>query len=315
MKTALVVGCNGQDGKLITEFLLKKKYSVIGIDKEIYFENNSNVDNNIDITNPEDVIRLVKEIQPDEIYYLAAYHHSSQENIIDDLLLISESYKINIFCLVNFLESIKKYSRNSKLFYAASSLIYSDTKDEIVDENTECNPDSIYGITKYDGMQICRFYRQTYGIFASVGIMFNHESQYRQEKFLSKKIINAAVRIKNGSKEKIIIGDLSSETDWGYAPDYVKAAYLILNYNEPDDFIVASGKKHSVQYFAETAFEYIGLNWRDHLIENKSFLYRKRKYIAGNPAKLKLLTGWQSSVTFEEMIKIMIDDELKSKNI
>ncbi len=315
MKTALVVGCNGQDGKLVTEFLSEKKYSLTGIDRGIYLKDNLNLNINIDISNTEDVFKIIKEIQPDEIYYFAAYHHSSQENTIDDLLLVSESYKINIFGLVNFLESIKKHSRNSKLFYAASSLIFGDTEDEIVDENAKCNPDSIYGITKYDGMQICRYYRQTYGIYASVGIMFNHESNYRQEKFLSKKIINAAVRIKNGSSEKIVVGDLSSETDWGYAPDYIEAAYLILNLNEPDDFIVATVKKHSVQYFAEKTFGYLGLNWLDHVEENKSSLYRKRKPIVGNSAKLKSLTNWSSTVSFEEMIYIMLEYELKSKNL
>ncbi len=309
VKKALIVGCNGQDGRLLTEYLAEKKYSVTGIDSEIYLQDKVSYDRKIDISCTSDINELVREIQPDEIYYFAAYHHSSEQNTSDDAKLFSESYRINVFSLVNFLDAVKKYSGKTKLFYASSSLIFGENEDELVDETSKCNPDSVYGITKFDGLQICRYYRNTYGVFASVGIMFNHESIYRQDKFLSRKIINSAVRINNGSSEKLSIGDLSSETDWGYAPDYVDAAWRILNLDKPDDFIIASGKKHTVGYFAETAFKYFGLDWKDHIEENKSALFRRRKPITGNPGKLKLRTGWSPKVSFEKMIEIIADYE------
>jgi GDPmannose 4,6-dehydratase len=314
LKKALIVGCSGQDGKLITEYLTEKQYEVTGIDKGIFLKDNSVVNKNADITNPEEILEIIRDSKPDEIYYLAAYHHSSEEKISSDSILFSESYKINVFGLINFLEAIRLHSEKTKLFYAGSSLIFGDTEIGIADENSQCNPDSIYGLTKYDGMQICRYYRRIYNLFASVGIMFNHESVFREEKFLSQKIVKSAVRIKNGSLEKLVIGDLSIETDWGYAPDYVRAAHMIFNLNEPDDFIIASGKKHSVQYFLEKTFNYIGLNWRDYVVENKSLLFRKRRPLVGNPEKLISMTGWNHSVSFDEMIEIMIDHEIGISN-
>jgi GDPmannose 4,6-dehydratase len=296
-KTALIIGSQGQDGKLLTQLLTGLNYKVIGVDK-----------NGIDIQDRQAVFTLIKKNKPEEIYYLAAFHFSSQDkqdNAYNDLY---QSYQINVLALLNFLEGIRLFSPKTKIFYASSSLIFGNSKTKIQNENTPYNPNSAYGITKMNGALLCKLYREKYNIFASVGILYNHESKYRADNFISMKIIKGAINIKSGKQDKLIVGDLSAKVDWGYAPDYVKAMQLILNNKQADDFIIATGKLHTVLDFIKITFKTLGLNYKKYIKENKKIINERKAVLLGDAKKLKAITGWKASVNFSQMIKKIINN-------
>lgn len=314
MKRCVIVGSNGQDGRILHQFLLEKKYELIGISRDTvsYHACIGDMDR-IDITNTDDVYRFIDSFKPDQVYHLAAVHSSaeSKDILIDNMELYHSSHSVNVLSLVNFLEGIRKYSAESRLFYAASSHIFGDRAGDLQDESTPINPNSIYGITKAAGLFACRFYRNEYCIFASTGILYNHESSLRQQEFISKKIIRGAVDIKKGRKAKLVLGDLDAEIDWGYAPDYVEAMYRILDSPAADDFIIATGEKHTVRDFAQVAFGYLGLDWKSYVEGDQRLIAKNRVSLVGNPAKLMSVTGWRPSVDFNQMIRILVDEELK----
>ena len=260
-KKAIIIGVNGQDGKILFDFLVKKNYALIGLDKNNIRVYNYKWSAKVDITSTQSVINLVKKIKPDEIYHLAAIHHSAEEKSLDSSDYIHQSYQINVYSLINFLEAIKTYSPRTKLFYAASSLIFGDAPKILQTENSPLNPNSIYGIDKATGLFLCRLYRQEYGIFAAVGILFNHESAQRSEKFISRKIIQGAIDIKNKKAKELVVGNLQAQADWGYAPDFIEAMHKILQTKMAADFIVATGQPHRVLDFVKIAFGSLDLDW------------------------------------------------------
>lgn len=314
MRKAIIIGSNGQDGKLLFAYLKKKKYNIVGIDKKSIITNGSGWKKNIDITDKNQVFNLVKKFIPDEIYYLAAFHHSSQDKKIDNLVLIAESYKINVLAFGYFLEAVRSHSPLSRIFYASSCLVFGETNFKKQTELTPYNPDTIYGITKFDGMLLGRMYRKKFGLFVSSGIFYNHESFYREEKFVSKKIIATAVNIKNGLKKELVVGDLEATIDWGYAPDFVEAVYKILQVKNPDEFIISSGEKHTVKEFVEKTFGQLKLDWKKYVREDRSILTRRRVILFGDNRKIKKIIKWQPKTGFEKMIKLMVAQELKFKN-
>ncbi len=305
MKKAVIVGCNGQDGRIASDLLSSKNYDVLGIDRGIVKGPARSLP--IDISNFDNVANMLRDMKPDEVYYFAAFHHSSEDKTAEDVMhLFQESYRINVQALLHFLEGIRIFSPQTRLFYAGSSLLFGDTEEVVQNESTPFEPDTIYGITKLDGVLSCRYYKKSFGVFASTGIFYNHESQYRTENFISKKIIKGALDINRGKKEKLILGDLSAQVDWGYAPDYVDAAYRILQADAPGEFVIATGKLHSVLDFVSIAFDYLGLNWKDHVTENKTVLTRSRKTLVGNPSRLIQTTGWKPTVDFRDMIRLLL---------
>ncbi|MCX5680655.1 MAG: GDP-mannose 4,6-dehydratase, partial [Candidatus Omnitrophica bacterium] len=240
MKRAVIVGANGQDGRLLYDLLLKQRYSIVRIDKDRVHYPSNTLFKRVDICRYDEVARFVRKFQPHEVYYLAAFHHSS-ENLPDkNLELLRRSYDVHVGGLANFLEAIKDFSRKTRLFYAASSHIFDQAKGKLQDENTPQNPVCIYGITKAAGLALCRFYRRRYNIFAATGILYNHESTLRNENFVSMRIIKGAINVKNGKQKELVLGDLSAVIDWGYAPDYVRAMHLIINSKMAEDFIIAT---------------------------------------------------------------------------
>jgi len=309
MKRAIIVGSHGQDGQLLHDHLSKLRYSIIGIDKDSMYYPAGASFKQINISKYPEVTNMIKKFQPQEVYYLAGFHHSSEDLPIENLELLRRSYEVHVAGLENFLEAIKNICHKARLFYAASSHIFGETKKEIQNENTQVNPNCIYGITKAAGLQLCRFYRSRYGIFAAGGILYNHESALRPEGFASKKIIKAAIKIKRGKQKKLLLGDLLAVNDWGYAPDYVRAMHLILNNEPADDFIIATGKRHTVLDFVKAAFGYLGLDWELYVKEDRNILCKKIFCRIGNPAKLKRVTGWKPSVNFKEMIELLIVQE------
>lgn len=306
MKKAIIVGCNGQDGKLLQSFLLEKNYTLLGIDKKFIKCPDGFFCNEINIKEGEEIFDLINGFKPDEIYYLAAFHYSSEEKRVENLELFQHSYDVHVLGLNNFLEGIKRYSPKTRLFYAASSHIFGEPYCKIQSEETPINPKCVYGITKAVGFFFCRFYRDSHSLFASTGILYNHESAFRSAKYVSKKIIAGAINIKNKKQKKLILGDLSAEVDWGYAPDYVDAMYRILQTKLPDDFIIATGERHTVRDFVKTTFEYLNLDWKQHVEENKSVITKKNFYYVGNPKKLMTATGWKKSMDFKEMIRRLL---------
>jgi len=311
MKKAVIVGCNGQDGKLLYEFLSTKEYELIGLDRNIIRCDTHTDMDLVDITNTKQVYVLINNFKPDEIYHLAAFHSSSEDTPLDNMELYQNSYTVNVISLINFLEGMRKHSPQTRLFYAASSHIFGDAAGDFQDESTPINPNSIYGITKAAGLFACRFYRHNYSLFAATGILYNHESTLRHERFVSKRIIRGAINIKRGKQDKLILGDLDAEIDWGYAPDYVEAMHRILNSQTADDFIIATGEKHSVLDFVKTAFGYLGLDWKSYVEEDHRLLTREKTSLVGNPTKLMTVTGWGPSVDFNQMIKILLAEEAR----
>jgi GDPmannose 4,6-dehydratase len=244
---------------------------------------------------------------------LAAHHGSSEQKAADNSPSEYEAYhKVHVVGLLNFLSAIRIHSSESKLFYAASSLVFDGANGPIQDEKTPFTPVGFYGLTKSQGILVCREFRERYGVFAASGILYNHESALRAERFLSKKLIASAHQISLGNKDKLVVGSLSAATDWGYAPDFVLAFQHVLSVRYPDDYIVATGEAHSVADFAQIAFECFGLDYTDYVYENSNLLGRHLPRKVGDSSKLKKATGWRPSRDFPGMVRTLVGDYLSS---
>jgi len=309
VKKAVIVGSEGQDGRLLYELLARKGYGLVGISRGALRSNISGWRNPVDISKGQAVLDLIEKLKPDEVYYLAAFHHSAQDLPIENGELFWKSFEVHVLSLVHFLEGIRRFSRSTRIFYAASSHIFGAPKAAVQDESTRIAPNNVYGITKAAGLMTCRLYRERHGVFASVGILYNHESPLRDPRFVSRKIVQGILNIKRGKQKKLILGDLSSVVDWGYAPDYVEAMRRILGHSQADDFIVATGKKHTVGDFFRIACASLGLNWKACVEVRPGVLTKKKTVLVGNPRKLTRATGWKPSVTFQEMIEALLKAE------
>lgn len=296
MKRSLIIGCNGQDGRLLQAHLEQQGGTVTALGRGgVALEDAG-------------AVRHLVEHGFDEIFYLAAHHHSSEESVDSGYLsLYLNSVSVNMHGLTHFLEAIRHHSPSTRLFYAGSSLVFGAAAQEMQDEQTPFDPRCIYGITKSAGLRLCRYYRENHGVFAAGGILFNHESAIRSAKFVIPKIINAALAIASGQQTTLKLGTLSSRIDWGYAPDYVRAMTAILRLPDADDFVIATGVTHSVQEAVEIVFAHLGLDWCRHVEEAPQILVRKRTVLCGNAAKLRRLTGWSPSIGFKEMLIQLVE--------
>jgi len=310
-RRAIIVGSSGQDGTLLREHLVPRGYAVIGLDRSGISGDAGNWTGvRVNISDAKTVARLVADTTPDEIYFLAAYHHSSEERQVDELELFQKSTEIHLIALVLFLEAIRQHSPRSRLFYAASSHIFGSVSGRRQHESTPISPQTVYVITKAAGLLACRRYRNAHGIFASTGILYNHASPLRSMKFLSKKIAAGVVEIKRGLRDKIVLGDLGASAYWGYAPDYVDAMHRMLQLPRGDEFIVATGESHTVQEFAEIAFDCVGLSCASHLETDAALMGRTMPAFLGDPSKFMTVSGWRASVTFREMVRLLVKHEL-----
>ncbi len=304
MTKALIIGSEGQDGTLLKDLLLSKNYEVWGLGK------NKNESLNLlagyisfDLANDDFLLleNFIRKEKPDEIYYLAAFHHSSEEDNINNIGFIERSIKVNQIGFIKVLEICRVYHLSVKIIYTSSSLIFSGTESTIQNEKTSTEPRCIYSVTKSAAMEAGKFYRNFYNMFVSVGIMYNHESIYRKDSFLSKKIITETKQLVSGKRELIKVGNLSSVTDWGYAPDYVYALWHILQLVIPETFIISSGKGHRVQDWFEVLFGYLKMDWKTFVVEDKDLVIRKKPVLIGDNNKL-VTTGWKPKVSFDEMV-------------
>ena len=317
MRSAIITGILGQDGTYLCKYLYKKGYNIIGIDKiqpnspKSIFQKNVKV-LHLDLSNARMVFNLIKKNQPDHIYHLAAFHGSSEADFGDTFEVYRESYNTNVLTTVNLLEGIKKYSKKTRLFYAGSSQMFGVTDDRIQNEKSPFNPVSIYGITKFTAANLCHYYRVNHNIFASVGILYAHESPLRSSRFVSKKIVEGAVAIKNKMKDRLIIGDPEAMVDWGYAGDYVKAMYKILQHKIPDDFIISSGSANKVSDFIRITFDCLDLDWKKYVVADKDVLKNQLKFSStGDNSRLVSATGWKPETSFSDLVEMMVRSELK----
>ena len=314
-KKAIIVGVYGQDGSYLAELLIKKKYFVYGIvnkvkEKKIINANRNLKTLNISINNYTQISNLIKKIKPHEIYHLGS---KSFINYDFDSEFFNFNPSING---TNFLlTAIKEFSPKSKFYFAASSEIFGNPKKSPQNENTQFNPRSAYGISKLAGYHLTKNYREAHGLFACSGILYNHESPRRGDFFVTKKIAKAATRIKKGLDKKIYLGNINAKRDWGYSKDYVKYMWKSLQLKKPQDFVLGTGKLHSVKDFLKIAFKRVGLNYQKYLVIDKKYYRNENKInlVADNSVAKKKLK-FKPSKSFKEMVHEMVDFELEKLN-
>lgn len=317
MRKVIVIGSKGQDGQLLFERLAGEGCALLGIDRNQIRSNRHPegfAGTRMDILDGDAVDDIVRSFAPDAVFYLAAFHHSSEDELPpSDAELYLLSHDVHVRGLLNVLEALRRFAPGARLFYAASSHCFGQPPTSIQDEDTPLRPTCPYGISKTAGVQICRMYRARYALSASCGFLYNHESPLRSPKFLSAKIVHAAVEIARGCRDKLVVGDLSARTDWGYAPDYVDAMIRILRLERPDDFVIASGQAHTVADFVSIAFSHLGIEWQRHVESDPSLITKSKPAapLVGNSSKLRERTGWRLSVTFPHMIRLLVDAELR----
>ena len=314
-KRALITGITGQDGSYLAEFLLKKKYKVYGLimnKKKNQLVNIKKIKHKLKLykCSLENYLNLKKKliiIKPNEIYHLAAESFVSYDFSEESLAL-----NVNINSTHNILSIIKKYIPKTKFYFAGSSEMFSKTKTTPQKENTEFLPGSAYGVSKLAGFFLTKNFRETYKIFACTGILYNHESPRRKINFVSRKITNAAAKIRLGKQKKLVLGNILSKRDWGYAPDYVEAMWLMMQMNIPSDYIIGTGKLHSVKDILKIAFDHVGLNYKKYLIISKK-LYRPTDAIIlkANPKKAFQKLKWKPKTDFKKIIQLMVDEDLR----
>ena len=312
MKKALITGITGQDGSYLAELLIKKKYFVYGIVNKIKEKKFGNTNKNlkiinISINNYTQISNLIRKIKPHEIYHLGS---KSFINYDFDSEFFNLNPSING---TNFLlTAIKEFSPKSKFYFAASSEIFGNPKKSPQNENTQFNPRSAYGISKLAGYHLTKNYREAHGLFVCSGILYNHESPRRGDFFVTKKIAKAAARIKKGLDKKIYLGNIDAKRDWGYSKDYVKYMWKSLQLKKPQDFVLGTGKLHSVKDFLKIAFERVGLNYQKYLVIDKKYYRKENKInlVADNSVAKKKLK-FKPSKSFKEMVHEMVDFELE----
>jgi len=313
-KIALITGINGQDGSYLAEFLLEKGYEVHGtLKRNSVSENQTSRLDKIydkiklhyaDLTDLSSLVRVVSEVNPDEIYNLAAQSHV---RISFDQPL----YTANVTGIgtLNILESVKLINPLIKIYQASSSEMFGNSIDEdgYQRETTPMNPVSPYGCAKVFSYNICRNYRNSYGMFISNGILFNHESPRRGTNFVTNKVCKEAVKIKLGLSNELKLGNLDATRDWGHAKDYVRAMWEILQLDKPDDFVCSTGVSHTVQELCEYVFGKLGLDWKTYVKQDEKFLRPEELHnLKGDSSKLVKATGWSHDYTFESMLDEMI---------
>jgi GDPmannose 4,6-dehydratase len=255
------------------------------------------------------LVNFIVAHKPDEIYYVAAFHHSSQQVIQPGDDLIARSVAVNQLAFIQLLEICRTHHPVARIVYTRSSFIFAGSAIPVQTELTPFEPRCIYSVTKCAAMEAAKYYRVAHNLFVSIAIMYNHESKFRKDSFLSKIIINETKRLVASEIDQIVIGDLSAITDWGYAPDYVHALWHILQLPSPDVFIVSSGVGHKVQDWFEVLFQHLSMDWRSVVVEDKSIVSRQKPVLIGDNTKL-LNTGWSPQTSFQEMVIRIYQDIL-----
>jgi len=323
VKKALITGITGQDGSYLAELLLEKGYEVHGIIRRASTFNTERIDhlyqdphiNGVrlflhygDIADSTNLIKLLYRLQPDEIYHLAAQSHVRVSFDIPEY-----TGDVTALGTVRMLESIRETRLKTKFYQASSSEMYGKVVETPQTEKTPFYPRSPYAAAKLYSYWTAVNYRESYGIFACNGILFNHESPRRGETFVTRKITSAAARIKAGLQENLYLGNLDAQRDWGYAKEYIEAMWLMLQQDEPDDYVIATGEAHAVHEFLGEAFSYVGLDWHK-LVEIDPKYYRPAEVdcLLGDASKARQKLGWQPKTKFKELVRLMVDADMEA---
>ena len=314
--TVIIVGSGGQDGRLLSEQLRAEGHTIVAVRRDrVDAPAEMSGIAPIDIRRADEVNSLIAIVKPAEVYYLAAYHHSSEQPAGLPGEALRRSLETNLMGLVNVLDAISQVSPATRVFYAASSRVFGQhPTTPTQDETTPFRPECAYGISKAAAIETSRLYRRNHNLFVATGILYNHESFYRGIQFVSRKIVRGAVNASQEASE-LVLGDLSARVDWGYAPDYVRAMRLILGLQIADDFVIATGESHSVGEFAQIAFEAVGLDWRRFVRERPDVLRRPPMPLIGNASKLRTASGWRPSIDFRAMVKALVMRELEEDRV
>ena len=321
MTKALITGITGQDGSYLAEFLLEKGYEVHGIIRRASTFNTGRIDhlykdphiNGVrlflhygDIADSTNLIKLLYRIQPDEVYHLAAQSHVRVSFDIPEY-----TGDVTALSTVRILEAIRETGMKSKFYQASSSEMFGKVLETPQRETTPFYPRSPYGAAKVYAHWMTVNYRESYGLFASSGILFNHESPRRGETFVTRKITRAVARIKAGGQNKLYLGNLDAKRDWGYAKEYVEAMWLMLQQDVPEDYVIATGETHSVREFLEEAFSYVDLDWHDYVeLDPKYLRPAEVDQLIGDAGKAKRILNWEPKVTFKELVRLMVDADM-----
>jgi GDPmannose 4,6-dehydratase len=315
MKRALITGITGQDGSYLAEFLLEKGYEVFGLVRRsstVNFERIAHIHDRIelvsgDLTDQNSLALAMQAAQPDEVYNLAAQSFVpaswTQPILTGDVTGLGAT---------RVLEAVRMHDRDVRVYQASSSEMFGKVQAVPQKEDTPFYPRSPYGVAKVYGHWATVNYRESYNLFAVSGILFNHESPRRGLEFVTRKVTDAVARIKMGLANEVRLGNLDAKRDWGYAGDYVRAMWLMLQQERPEDYVIATGETHSVEELVEVAFSHVGLDWHDYVVQDERFMRPAEvDLLIGDPAKAKQTLGWEREVSFEGLIQMMVDADLE----
>jgi GDPmannose 4,6-dehydratase len=321
-KIAVITGITGQDGSYLAELLLEKNYTVVGLyrrsssinfDRISHLKSDKFILEEFDLTDPAGCNDIVNKYRPTELYNLAAQSH-----VATSFKQPTTTFNINTLGVINLLEAIRNYSPKTRFYQASTSEMFgynysvSAFGQKYQDENTQFLPQSPYGISKLAAHNMVRIYRTGYGIYGCCGILFNHESPRRGENFVTRKITKYIGQLKNGQTHgKLKLGNLSAQRDWGHAKDYVRAMYMMMQMVEPDDYVISTGNTWSVQNFLDQAFAIAGLNSSDHVeIDHDLFRPAEVEYLRGSSAKAKTSLNWEPQISFNELVRDMVNHDI-----
>ncbi len=315
-KTALITGVTGQDGSYLAEFLLEQGYRVVGMVRRtstVNFDRIKHIQDQIeivqgDLLDQSSLMEIIRAYQPDEVYNLAA--QSFVPTSFSQPVLTGEFTALGV---TRLLEAIRHVKPDARFYQASSSEMFGRVVEVPQRETTPFYPRSPYGVAKVYGHWITVNYRESYGMFACSGILFNHESPRRGLEFVTHKVTHAAARIKLGLQRELRLGNLEARRDWGYAGDYVRGMWLMLQQDQPDDYVLATGETHSVRELCEVAFGHVGLDWRDYVVvDPKHYRPAEVDLLIGDASKARRVLGWEPSVNFEQLVRMMVDADLQA---
>ena len=316
MKKALITGINGQDGSYLADFLLAKDYEVYGMERRSSTKNRINTKHlesrisfiNGDLTDQNSLFRCIKESDPDEIYNLGA------------MSFVGESWNtpentgnVDALGVLRMLEAVREYGKKIKFYQASTSEMFGKVVCSPQNENTPFYPRSPYGVSKLYGHWITKNYRESYNMFNVSGILFNHESERRGKEFVTRKVTEGVAKIYLGHADNIKLGNLEASRDWGYAPDYVEAMWMMLQHSTPDDYVIATGKKYSIRDLLDLSFLHIGIkDWSRFVVQDSEYVRPAEvDELIGDASKAQNVLGWKPRVSFEEMIRKMVFNDIK----
>jgi len=320
MKKVLITGINGMDGSHLADFLLTKDYEVFGMERRTSYPNRLNTKHlegkitfiNGDLSDQNSISRCIKECDPEEIYHLAA-----QSFVGESWNTPEQTGDVTGLGVLRVLEAIREYGKPIKFYQASTSEMFGRMVENPAKETTPFYPRSPYGVAKLYGHWITKNYRESYDMFNVSGILFNHESERRGIEFVTRKITDGVAKIKLGLEEHLLLGNLDSKRDWGYSPDYVESMWMMLQQDNPEDYVIATGKDHTIREFLDIAFNHVGISdWSKYVKQDERYMRPAEvAVLCGDSTKAREQLGWKPKTSFEQMVANMVDNDLKLSKV